>query len=134
MKSYAGSTMLLVVLLMSVVLVLCTRMWRTTAYVVDIAVKKQEAVQHKWAAQGILQCGVAACRANFNNVYQKVQEQGGSITVPLHSYTFSIPQLKNSTSTITFATHDGTSLHLMAALRSGGKIVCEKTCVVYHSA
>lgn len=130
MKAQQGSVVLMVVLLMSILLVLCSSMWRTTAYVIDIVVKKQEYMQNKWATRGLLNCGIIACQKDFAAVHKRVSQQGGNISIPLRSYTLSLPQLKNYTPTLVFAVQGDDALQVTAELRAGDHAVCAQSCVV----
>lgn len=117
-----GSLMLVVVVLMSVALVLCTRMWQSTAYVFDIAAQKQLHTQQKWATRGILNCGIAACSKDFQAVCNVIKQQGGKLSLPI-TYNHPVPHLKAYSSHLSFELLDDTSLNITAALHNGAKIV-----------
>lgn len=121
-----GSMMLLVVMLMSIVLVMCTRMWRSTAYVVDIAVQKQVYLQKKWAVRGLLSCGIRACRTDFSLLQAQIKEQG-TITVPIASYIFDQPHLAQYTSLLIFKGINASTILITAQLREDKKIIIEES-------
>ncbi len=121
-----GSMMLLVVMLMSIVLALCTRMWRSTAYVVDISVQKQLYMQKKWAVRGLLNCGIHACKTDFSSLLSHIKEQG-TITMPITSYTFGIPHFANYTSLLIFKGINSSTVQVTAQLLEGKKIIFEES-------
>lgn len=111
---------------MSIVLVLCTRMWRSTAYVLDIAVQKQVYLQKKWAVRGILNCGIRACRTDFPALLAYVKERG-AITIPITSYTFDIPHLAQYNFQLIFKEMSTTSLRITAQLLHDKKTILEES-------
>ncbi|MGE0010313.1 MAG: hypothetical protein AB7F19_07320 [Candidatus Babeliales bacterium] len=125
-----GSMMLLVVVLMSILLVLCTRMWRSTAYSVDIAVQKQIHMQKKWAVQGILNCGIEACKIDFEALYARVEEQGGELTVPITSYAFDVPHVAHLTFLLTFKASKLNTLDLTAQILEDKKLIIQTSTIV----
>lgn len=128
-----GSMMLLVVILMSILLVLCTRMWRTTAYVVDISLQKQLHMQKKWALKGILTCGIEAAKTDFNALAEQINEHG-SITLLLNSYSFDIPHLAQAMYFLVFTLVDKTTMQVTAQQREGEKIMMQTSLYVFNSA
>lgn len=126
-----GSMMLLVVVLMSILLVLCTRMWRTTAYVVDISLQKQIHMQKKWALRGILKCGIEAAKKDFSALAQYIKEQG-ILILPLNSYTFDIPHLRSATFYVVFKLLDERTMQVSAEQREGEKIVMQASIQVLN--
>ncbi len=121
-----GSMMLLVIMLMSIVLVLCTRMWRSTTYVIDIAVQKQVYMQKKWAVRGLLSCGARACKTDFSLLQAKIKERG-TITVPVASYAFDQPHVASYTSILIFKGINASTLLVTAQLKEDKKIIIEES-------
>ncbi len=119
MKLQDGSMLLLVVMLMSMLMVLSTRLWRSTASVMDIALQKQLYVQKKWAMQGILACGLAACKADPQAMRSYLLEQGGTLSMPLTSYLIEIPSLQPRAQQLTFTLQGEDSIVIEAQLIAG---------------
>ncbi len=76
MRRYVeGSTILLVVFVMSTIIICCSTIWHSTSFLSDMAIQRQKYEQRYRIAEGILKFGIAFCKDTYKNI-KKLKSKG----------------------------------------------------------
>jgi len=118
-----GSSLLMVLLVISLLSVSVMTIWHSTTYTVDIAMQRARYEQHFNAAQALLNYGIACAQENFDRVLL----ESGKIIIPIDNWI--VYQTTSYKGELSFAL-DNKNIAIQASVFESNNKVCGLQCIL----
>lgn len=115
-----GSIIMIVLILLTALLLLCTKAWLSSSLLLDIVLRKERYEQQYRITQGLLNAGIAISKTRY--AHQKIQ--------PSEQITISWPDMPAAYHSTVELTAVTSGLQCKALLESEGRCVHAQSCIL----
>jgi len=126
-----GISILIFVVLISSFLLVCTGVWRTTAYLVNFTLQRQVYIQNRYCIEGVMRWALRWAVSEWD-VLGGVLDQKEKIFCSLNNWPFEIEHLKSCKITITIRSDKPNTCHIEAMLLRDKMVVFKSHCKLFR--
>jgi len=114
-----GSALILILSFFSIALIICTQVWRSTTYMVELSIQKQDYLQKIMIAEGVFRYMAKYIHTHFLHIVKKLTHFNDGITVELSDWP-GTPVAKKYTPLILIKRLEDTRIALLVQLHEHG--------------